>query len=159
MTARSSAPPPPSPLLDTLARAAAFSRFLAAMLLAAASVRFAVAAFEHTLGAKPRTDTPTPSATSERPLVRQTTPPVPAGSVAKAAPGRPRSLQLGISAGSGRMEVYVNGRLLGQTPFVGDTSCKTGMPLKIELVPQSGPPLVYERECRGSMIEITGPPP
>src|SRR5262245_38987920 len=140
MSARSSTPPASSSLLEALSRAAVVSKFFAAALAASASVRFAVAAFEHTLGGPPASAQPSPGAASERPapLVRQTTHPVPVASAPKAAPGRPRSIQLGISP-PGRMEVYVNGRLLGQTPFVGDTSCKTGMPLKFELVPQSGP--------------------
>jgi hypothetical protein len=159
MIARSSVPPA-SPLLDALARAAVVSKFVAAMLIASASVRFAVAAFEHTLGAGPPRGAPASGASGRpAPLVRPTTPPVPVASVHRPPPGRPRSIQLGISAGPDRMEIYVNGRLLGNTPFVGDTSCKTGLPLKIELVPHTGPPLVYERECRGSIIEISGPPP
>jgi hypothetical protein len=157
-----SSTPPPSPLLDALSRAAVVSKFLAAALVASASVRFAVAAFQHTLGTAPPSGARVASADAPQhaaPLVRQTTPPVPVASAQKVvAVGRPRSIQLGISP-PGRMDIYVNGRLLGHTPFVGDTSCKTGMPLKIELVPPSGPPLIYDRECRGSMIEITGPPP
>lgn len=152
--------PPPGPLHESLARAASISRFVAALLCAAVSARFAYASFERAFGGS---ESPAPAVSASgasvgpvAPLVRPKAAP---SSVVARAPGAPRSIQLGISAGPTRSEIYVNGRLLGNTPFVGDTSCKTGLPLRIELVPPSGPPLVYERECRGTMIEISGPPP
>jgi hypothetical protein len=149
---------PPGPLHESLARAASISRFIAALLCAAVSVRFAYASYERAFG---EAASPTPPASAsgvprEAPLVRPRAAP---SSVVVRAPGAPRSIQLGISAGPSRSEIYANGRLLGNTPFVGDMSCKTGMPVRIEVVPPSGPPLVYERECRGTMIEISGPPP
>lgn len=151
--------PPPGPLHDSLARAASVSRFVAAFLVATVSVRFVIASFDHAVGSATPPVAPSVSATPREhpaPLVRPKEAP---SAVVAHAPGPPRSIQLGISAGPGRSEIYVNGRLLGNTPFVGDTSCKTGMPLKIELVPPAGPPWIYERECRGTMIEISGPPP
>ena len=160
MTSRSS--PPPGSLSGSLARAALISRFFAAVLVAGVSVRFAIASYEHAFGTagtssspgmQPPRGTPAPVPSLVRPRA------APSEGAGAPQPGRPRSIQLGISAGPGRSEIYVNGRLLGNTPFVGDTSCKTGLPLRIELVPPSGPPLVYERECRGTMIEISGPPP
>ena len=69
------------------------------------------------------------------------------------------SVTLGVTAGPPRSEVYVNGRRVGQTPFFGDMSCKAGLPLRVELVPPSGPPLTYERECLGGTLEISTPPP
>jgi hypothetical protein len=153
---------PPSTLLVGLARAALVSRFLATLLVTVVSTRFAVASFQRALGvtgpslpvsSAPRAGAPAPPAS----LVGQHVPP--ASSAVPLRAGESRSIELGISAGPGRSEIYVNGHLLGNTPFVGDTSCKTGMPLRIEVVPPSGPPLVYERQCRGALIEITGPPP
>ena len=153
---------PPSPLLVALGRAALASRFIATLLVTIVSVRFAVASFEHAVGtsgpslptsaAAPRPGPP-PSASLVRPHASA------APSATPIRAGESRSIQLGISPGPGRSEVYVNGHLLGNTPFVGDTSCKTGMPVRIQVVPPAGPPLVYERQCRGTMIEITGPPP
>ncbi len=152
--------PPPGPLHEALARAASISRLVAALLCAAVSARFAYAGFERATSgpSSPAPAVPASDAALQQsaPLVRPKTAP---SSAVVRAPGPPRSIQLGISAGPGRSEIYVNGRLLGNTPFVGDTSCKTGMPVRIELVPPSGPPLIYERECRGTMIEISGPPP
>jgi hypothetical protein len=152
--------PPAGPLHESLARAASISRFVAALLCAAVSARFAYAAFERAASGPSSPAPPVSASDAPReqtaPLVRPKAAP---SSAVVRAPGPPRSIQLGISAGPSRSEIYVNGRLLGNTPFVGDTSCKTGMPLRIELVPPTGPPLIYERECRGAMIEISGPPP
>jgi hypothetical protein len=152
--------PPSGGLHESLARAASISRFVAALLCAAVSARFAYASFERTLGGSAAPASALSASVAPRqPSAALVRPKEAPSAVATRAPGPPRSIQLGISAGPSRSEIYVNGRLLGNTPFVGDTSCKTGMPLRIELVPQSGPPLVYERECRGTMIEISGPPP
>jgi len=151
---------PPGPLHGALARAASISRFIAALLVAIVSARFAVASVERAFGAST-----SPASTGAASATARERPPPPIRPRAEPsqavvrAPGPPRRIQLGISAGPGRSEIYVNGRLVGNTPFVGDASCKTGMPLRIELVPPTGPPLVYERECRGTMIEISGPPP
>jgi hypothetical protein len=156
MTAAST--PPPGTLNGTLARAAAISRLIAAFLVATVSIRFAAASFQRATGSTGSGTTSAnsvPVAPASSGLVRR---PVTSAAPSKVA-GTPRSIQLGISEGPGRSAIYVNGRLLGNTPFVGDTSCKTGLPLHIELVPASGPPLVYERLCRGTMIEISGPPP
>jgi len=66
---------------------------------------------------------------------------------------------LGVSAGPPRSDVYINGRKVGQTPFLGDTSCKTGQSIRIEIMPPRGAPLVYSRDCVGGALEISGPPP
>jgi hypothetical protein len=68
-------------------------------------------------------------------------------------------MTLGVTAGPPRSDVYVNGRNVGQTPFLGDTSCKTGQEIRIEIVPPKGAPLAYVRDCTGGSLEISGPPP
>ena len=83
------------------------------------------------------------------------TPPPPA----KVASGRPTRLTLSVLWGPPRSEVYVNGRLVGHTPFLGDTSCKGGLPIRIELIGGEGAPLTYQRECLRGTIEIAGPSP
>jgi hypothetical protein len=153
---------PPSPLLAGLGRAALASRFLAALLVTIVSVRFAVASFERALGASGPTlpiSSGPHGASLSAPAASLVRSHLPASSAAPIRSGESRSIQLGVSGGAGRSEIHVNGRFLGNTPFVGDISCKTGMPVRIELVPRSGPLLIYERQCRGTMIEITGPPP
>ncbi len=162
----SSPPPATRSLRWYVQRAAIVSQFIAALLVTAVSTRFALASFDRAWGVSdanfstkpvPHAAVSVPSQSSPRPGVRLTTPPAAPMPLPNA--GRPHRMTLGVTAGSPRSEVYVNGRLVGHTPFLGDTSCKVGLPLRIEIVPDTGPPLVYERECVGGTIEISGPPP
>ena len=139
---------------------------LAILLVTAVSLRFAIASVERALAVSqgnfverpvPHGDTSARAASSvsHGPDHAPAQPvPVPSG-----PPGHPRSVTLGVSAGPPRSDVYVNGRKVGQTPFLGDTSCKTGQQIRIEIVPQKGPPLVYSRNCVGGALEVDGPPP
>jgi hypothetical protein len=97
---------------------------------------------------------PPPSA-KDVPPGGTTSAPVPAA----ISSGQPRRVTLGVSAGPPRSDIYVNGRKVGQTPFLGDTSCKTGQTIRIEIMPPKGAPLVYSRDCVGGALEISGPPP
>lgn len=160
----SSPPPPPASARGQLRRAAEVSRFVAAILILCISVRFALASVRHALGVSRATfaETPAPhpasdphSSASGKAVSGAASPPVP-GSLPS---GRPLRMTLGVSVGSPRSEVYVNGSLVGQTPFLGDTSCKSGQSVRIEVVPDKGPPLTYLRECLGGSVDIKGPPP
>lgn len=66
-------------------------------------------------------------------------------------------LTLSISAGVNRSEVYINGSKRGNTPFLGDVSCKTGEPLKIQVMPEKGTILNFERTCRSGTMSISEP--
>jgi hypothetical protein len=139
---------------------ASTSRFVAALLVTAVSIRFAIAGVHHALGVsganfadKPAPHTPAEPGAQQRP----TSQPIGQGPrvVPTAAPlpaGRPLRVTLGVNYGAPRSEVYVNGSLVGQTPFLGDTSC-------IEVVQTTGAPLTYLRHCLGGSLEINGPPP
>lgn len=165
----SAPPPPPRSAGHYLSRAAFYARFLAVVLGLVASARFAVAALSHALDV-------TTGAVAVKPPPRSIDepPPLPplsslssARQAALSAPntadptasGRPLSVLLSVDYGSPRSDVYVNGRKVGQTPFVGDTSCKSGQPLKIEIVPARGVPLRYERICQSGSLQIETPPP
>jgi hypothetical protein len=155
-------------------RAAQVARFVAVVLVTMVSVRFAIAGLQRALGVSeanlvdtsrsPAGAAAPPPSGSARAQVPGSSPrrprerPQPSAS-AVAPTGRPLKITLGVSAGPPRSEVYVNGRRVGHTPFLGDTSCKSGLPLRIELVPPTGAPWTYERECRGDTLEITTPPP
>jgi hypothetical protein len=155
-----------------LRRSAVVSRFVAVLLVTAVSVRFAIGGLERALGvsranfvvkplphpaaalgAAPATPRVSASPSSARDGPRKP------GEGPAGGAGQPLSIALGITAGPPRSEVYVNGRLVGHTPFLGDTSCKSGLPLRVDVVPEKGVPLSYVRECRGRTLEITGPPP
>lgn len=71
--------------------------------------------------------------------------------------GAPARLSLSVSAGEPRSEVFVNGVRRGNTPFLGDVSCKIGEPLMIQVVPKQGALLVFERVCRPGTLSISKP--
>lgn len=52
-----------------------------------------------------------------------------------------------ITLGPERSEVFVNGVRLGQSPYVGDWTCRRDEPLRIEVLPPRGAPLQVERPC------------
>ena len=85
---------------------------------------------------------PRPSSTSVAPAVSV----VPRGESARVV--------LSITAGPPRSDVYVNRVHVGQTPFLGETSCKTGEPVKIEIVPVKGPLISEQRVCVPGTIRI-----
>jgi hypothetical protein len=53
-----------------------------------------------------------------------------------------------------RSEVYVNGEMVGNTPYAGDLTCKSGEPVKIEIVPRKGAVIERSPICRGKRIEV-----
>lgn len=159
-------PPPPGTFGGHVRRVAVASRLVAWLLVLPVSVRFAVAGVEHALSMSGANVPQKPS--SHGAASAETAVPVVSVPVVSAAPtapapsgsaGRPYRVTLGVNYGEPRSEVYVNGSLVGQTPFLGDTSCKSGQPIRIEVVPKSGLPLTYLRRCQGGSLELNGPPP
>lgn len=61
------------------------------------------------------------------------------------------------SPGAGRSEIFVSGRRLGETPFVGQWSCRDGDTFRIDLVPPKGPATSLSMICRGERLEARGP--
>lgn len=148
-----------------LERSAASAKVVAVLLASAVSTRFAIASVQHALAVSQGNfvESPTPHASAaprapgsapQPERLRAGGPPPPTASA-----GQPRSVTLGVSAGPPRSDVYVNAQKVGQTPFLGSTSCKTGQRIRIEIVPPKGPPLVYFRDCVGGALEVDGPPP
>ena len=161
-----SAPPlPRASARGRLRQAAVTSRFIAAVLVTGVCVRFAVASVQHALVASSANvaENPAPHGTGEpkTSALASASVQVPHGTPVASPPptGRPLRVTLGVNYGSARSEVYVNGSRVGNTPFLGDTSCKLGQSIRIEVVPPAGAPLTYVRECRGGSIEITTLPP
>lgn len=63
---------------------------------------------------------------------------------------------LSVKHGTLRSEVYVNGELVGNTPYAGDLNCKRGDPVSVEIVPRRGTPIVRSPLCRSGTIEVWG---
>jgi hypothetical protein len=76
-----------------------------------------------------------------------------------APPAESVRMTLSVLVGGDRAGVYINGRRVGLTPFVGDVPCKRRSRLKIEVVPREGPAQTYVRRCRGGVERITQPDP
>jgi hypothetical protein len=148
------------------------SQTVATVLVTTVCVRFAIAGAEHALGVSGAnfSEKPVPHKVSEIPPPASANPAASSsGAHAREADGRPAidpalvgkplRITLSVSSGSPRSEVYVNGSHVGNAPFLGDTSCKAGQMLRIEVVPAAGAPFTYQRVCRGAEIIISGPPP
>jgi len=66
------------------------------------------------------------------------------------APVRLRRLL--VDVGPGRSEVFVQGRKVGHTPYVGQINCSEGQPIRIEILPPQGAPVARSAICRGEII-------
>jgi hypothetical protein len=68
--------------------------------------------------------------------------------------GAPLRLMLSVNAGPERSDVYVNGSRIGQSPYLGDYSCKQGERLRIEVVPPKGALVNRSAICEGQTLLI-----
>lgn len=62
-------------------------------------------------------------------------------------PSLPSPRQILIDLGPPRSEVFVDGRKVGQTPFLGQVKCRPGREIKIQIVPERGLPFEERRLC------------
>ena len=68
------------------------------------------------------------------------------------APENTRLRRLLVDLGPNRSEVFVGGRLVGHTPYVGQVSCEPNESIKIQVLPPKGVPLFRVAVCRGDTI-------
>jgi hypothetical protein len=87
-----------------------------------------------------------PAARSRLPAARVQRPPV--------EYGVPLRLTLSVLVGPPRSEVYVNGSRIGNSPYLGDFSCKSGERLHVEVVPEKEPLITRTAICEGSMLSV-----
>jgi len=69
----------------------------------------------------------------------------PPGAADPAGPLSPH--QILIDLGPPRSEVFVDGRRVGHTPFVGQVMCRPGREFSIHVVPERGFPIEEQRVC------------
>jgi hypothetical protein len=55
--------------------------------------------------------------------------------------------QILIDLGPPRSEVFVDGRRVGQTPFLGQVRCRPGREIQVQVIPERGFPLSETRVC------------
>jgi hypothetical protein len=65
---------------------------------------------------------------------------------------------LAVHQGPARSEVRLNGVTLGQTPYVGEITCKRGEPLEFVLIPPKGMPRRSNHICDRTEITIADRP-
>ncbi len=140
---------------DGVARASGVAQFVAAGLLAlvgarfgTAGVLFAVRERAPTLDSATAPPPPPPPAASAQPAP----PPRPLGSTVKS--GTTLRLPLVVTAGPDRSELRVDGVRLGNTPYVGEITCKAGEQVKLDLLPPKGNPSSFERTCAPGTLRV-----
>lgn len=76
------------------------------------------------------------------------------GGPSAVAPGASLRIPLIVTAGPERSTVIVNGAVVGQSPYLGEVSCKSGETVTVELVPERGLPVVRHRRCSPGTLRI-----
>ena len=136
-------------LLSSVQSLASYGRFFAVSCVLTAALRVAIVSF----GATPPAPVASASA-SAAPATSAVMPAVASGSAAPAPRGKAVRVRFSITAGPERSDVYIDGSKLGQVPFVGDSSCRAGEPVSIEVVPKTGSKLKFERTCELGTIRV-----
>jgi hypothetical protein len=132
------------------------SRFVAAAAVALLAIRFSYVAVTLAMATAPSSVDAVALTETARPR-----PEDPEGAPVPSAPRSGPSVRMSISVlvGGDRAEVFIAGRKVGLTPFLGDVPCKRPSEVAIEVVPAQGPPLTFTRRCRAGLTRITEPDP
>lgn len=64
----------------------------------------------------------------------------------------PQLRRILVDLGPERSEVFLDGHLVGHTPYVGQVSCTTEAPVRIEVLPAQGAPIKRIVVCRGANL-------
>jgi hypothetical protein len=150
-----------------VAHFAGTARLVAAVLCAIVGMRFAGSSVLHA-GQEEASALGMPSATASAapppgpravPLPGEFTDSSPAGRASGPAEKEPPvRVTISVTAGPARSPVYINGNLEGNSPFLGDISCRPGEPIRVEVVPVDAPLIQIERACRAGNLLITNEP-
>jgi len=74
---------------------------------------------------------------------------------ARAAPGALVTTQIVVEGtGLGRAAVRVDGTAVGQTPYIGDVTCRVGEPVQVEIVGSSDERRSYAVPCRDDVLRL-----
>ncbi len=73
----------------------------------------------------------------------------------RATPGATITTQIIVEgAGPRRATVQVDGAAVGQTPYIGDVTCRVGEPVRVEIVGSGGERRAYEVPCRDDVLRL-----
>lgn len=128
-------------------RASGVAQLVAAGTLALVGARFGTAGVLFAVRERaPTLDSATaPAPPPPPPLSASAAPPRPAGSVVKS--GTTLRLPLVVTAGPDRSELRVDGVKVGNTPYVGEITCRAGERIKLDILPPKGNPTTFEKSC------------
>jgi len=132
--------------LERVRPISSFVRFFAVGMVLTAALRVAIVSF----GASG----PVP-VVSSAPAGPQSAQPIGSGSarLASAAPlGKAIRVTVSVSVGPDRADVYVDGSRLGQVPYVGNTSCRVGEMIDVEVAPKTGKRLKLSKPCEPGTV-------
>jgi len=62
--------------------------------------------------------------------------------------------QLYVNVGPERSTVYVNGVNAGQTPFIGEVTCRSGDLVEVDVDPPQGAPMRFAGRCQGTLLRV-----
>jgi len=138
---------------EAIVRASGVAQLVAAGMIALVGARFGTTGvlfaireraptLDSAVAPAPPPPAPAPTATPARP----------AGSVVKS--GTALRLPLVVTAGKDRSELRVDGVKVGQTPYVGEITCKAGERVRIDVLPPKGNPASYERGCVPGTLRV-----
>jgi hypothetical protein len=148
-------------LRSALSHATSGAQLVAALLVAAVALRFAVSAVSYALAT--RSSAPSYGVLDARPLVGRrewlepvqvtsSSPPISADAATRPAAVR---VPLVVTVGPDRSELYVDGVQVGRVPFVGEVSCHGGERVVIEVVPPKGKPSRYQALCGAGAVRLS----
>lgn len=146
----------PQPRYGSFQRAAASTAFVAGLLSAAAGLRFVTHVIAREVAPRlPESMRSAPSASAPWAASAPSDGGSPTLAAASALPtGGSIRVTLMITAGAARSEVFVNRARVGNTPFMGDVTCKAGERVRIELMPPVGAPRSYDRTCAHGTLRV-----
>ncbi len=137
----------------SIARASSFAQLAAAGLVALSAARFGTAGVLFAI----REQAPTlesaaaPAPPPPPPATRAPEPRPPASAVKS---GTTLRVPLVVTLGPDRSEVRADGVKLGNTPYVGEVTCKAGESIRIDVTPPRGVPTSHEKRCAPGTLRV-----
>jgi hypothetical protein len=140
---------------ESIGRASSIAQLFAAATLALVGARFGVAGILFAVRERAPTleSARAPGPIAPKPLPSATASPAqPKGEPVKV--GTSLRLPMVITIGPDRSEVRIDGVKVGQTPYIGDVSCRAGEDVRIDLLPAKGQPQSFTKKCVPGTIRI-----
>lgn len=136
-------------------RASGVAQLVAAGMLALVGARFGTAGVLFAVRER------APTLDEGAPPARPPAPPAPASAAPPARPAGPvvksgatLRLPLVVTLGADRSELRVDGLKVGNTPYVGEITCRAGETIKLDILPPRGNPTSIEKRCVPGTLRV-----